>query len=226
MPQRHRSGRLGAIVPSRPPSEPAGPGLFPLGIGGVRDGLIYAPPGLDPEQPAPLVLMLHGAGGSGYLSLPRLRPLADERGLLLLAVDARSDTWDAMLGGYGPDVAFIDAALARVFASRAVDPRRVVAEGFSDGASYALGLGLANGDLFTHVVAFSPGFMPPAKAEGTPRVFISHGTGDQILPIDACSRRIVPALKRRRYDVHYLEFAGGHEVPSGVASQAARWLLG
>jgi predicted esterase len=30
--------------------------------------------------------------------------------------------------------------------------------GFSDGASYALSIGPANGDLFTHVMAFSPGF--------------------------------------------------------------------
>ncbi len=32
-------------------------------------------------------------------------------------------------------------------------------QGFSDGASYALSLGVPNGDLFTHIVAFSPGFM-------------------------------------------------------------------
>ena len=40
------------------------------------------------------------------------------------------------------------------------------ASGFSDGASYALSLGAANGDLFTHIAAFSPGFMRPPVSVG------------------------------------------------------------
>jgi predicted esterase len=40
--------------------------------------------------------------------------------------------------------------------------------GFSDGASYALSLGLANGDLFTHVLGFSPGFMRVPRHVGRP----------------------------------------------------------
>jgi poly(3-hydroxybutyrate) depolymerase len=47
-----------------------------------------------------------------------------------------------------------------------VDPQRICVSGFSDGASYALSLGLANGDLFTHVAAFSPGFMRPPCTQG------------------------------------------------------------
>ncbi len=56
-------------------------------------------------------------------------------------------------------------------------------EGFSDGASYALSIGLTNGDLFTHVVAFSPGFASPVTYTGKPPVFVSHGTHDEVLPI-------------------------------------------
>ena len=97
-------------------------------------------------------------------------------------------------------------------------------EGFSDGASYALGLGLANGDLFRRIVAFSPGYVPGFTAEGHPTVFVSHGTGDEVLPIDRCSRRIVPALQRRRYDVTYREFEGGHEVPAEIAEEALMML--
>ena len=60
--------------------------------------------------------------------------------------------------------------------------------GFSDGASYALSIGLANGDLFGHVLAWSPGFVAPPEFVGRPRVFVSHGTDDRVLPIDRCSR--------------------------------------
>ena len=98
--------------------------------------------------------------------------------------------------------------------------------GFSDGASYALSLGITNGDLFTHVMAFSPGFMAPAGQMGSPRIFVSHGTRDGVLPIDRCSRRIVPELEHGGYDVRYREFAGGHTISNEIALEAVGWFTG
>ncbi|HYG79829.1 MAG TPA: alpha/beta hydrolase-fold protein [Pyrinomonadaceae bacterium] len=143
--------------------------------------------------------------------------------MLLLAPDSRRQTWDVIEGVYGPDVAYIDRALEQTFGLYTVDPARVAVGGFSDGASYALSLGLTNGDLFTHVIAFSPGFMAPAGQQGAPRLFVSHGARDRVLPVDACSRRIVPRLKRAGYDVLYREFDGPHTVPHEVAREAAAW---
>jgi hypothetical protein len=57
---------------------------------------------------------------------------------------------------------------------------------FSDGASYALTLGLTNGDLLDSVLAFSPGFAAPMVTHGAPRVSISHSDDDRVLPIDRC----------------------------------------
>ena len=94
----------------------------------------------------------------------------------------------------------------------AVDAERVAA-GFCDGASYALSLGLTNGELFTHLIAFSPGFMVPVTKRGKPPVFVSHGTRDGVLPIERCSRRIVPQLDREGYRVRYREFDGPRTVP-------------
>jgi phospholipase/carboxylesterase len=141
--------------------------------------------------------MLHGATGSARGALRPFRELADDAGLVLLAPDSRGTTWDAIRGDYGPDIAFIDRALASVFQRVAVDPARLTIEGFSDGATYAIGVGLTNGDLFQRVIAFSPGFILPVDAHARPHVFISHGTRDQILPIDQCSRRIVPRSSTR-----------------------------
>jgi predicted esterase len=95
--------------------------------------------------------------------------------------------------------------------------------GYSDGASYALSLGIANGDLFTHVLAFSPGFMAPPAQVGSPRIFVSHGTHDRWLPIQRCSRRIVPQLERAGYEVRYQEFSGGHVVPPEIEHEATVW---
>ena len=66
----------------------------------------------------------------------------------VLAPDSRGTTWDAIREGFGDDVTFIDRALEHVFARVSIDPARVTVGGFSDGASYALSLGLANGDVF------------------------------------------------------------------------------
>jgi phospholipase/carboxylesterase len=100
---------------------------------------------------------------------------------------------------------------------------RLAIGGFSDGASYALSLGITNADLFTHVIAFSPGFMAPAGYTGSPRLFISHGMRDGVLPIDRCSRRIVPELERCGYDMLYREFDGRHTILPEIASVAVGW---
>ncbi|CAA9577531.1 MAG: Phospholipase/carboxylesterase [uncultured Truepera sp.] len=175
------------------------------------------------DQLTPLMLSLHGAGGDARRGLALLQNLADETGFLLLALSSFQQTWDVIRGGYGSDVLLIDRALERTFSRYNVDPTHVGIGGFSDGASYALSLGITNGDLFSHVIAFSPGFMAPTAQEGTPRFFISHGTEDQVLPIDRCSRRIVPQLEKAGYRVRYLEFGGGHTVPEDIAREAVDW---
>ena len=200
------------------------PGLHQLAPERARGALLYVPRGYRPSRPHALVLALHGAGGGARNGLAPLLPLADEAGLILLAPRSRATTWDVLLGGYGPDVAFIDRVLAETFARCAVDPRRIAIEGFSDGASYALSLGLTNGDLFEAIIAFSPGFRAPGDRRGRPRVFISHGTQDRVLPIERTSRRIVPELRREGYAVRYREFAGPHTVPPAIAREATRWL--
>jgi predicted esterase len=169
--------------------------------------------------------MLHGAGGNAQHGLSPLQGFADEGGVLLLAPDSRRRTWDVIVDRYGPDVEYIDRALAQTFSRYAVDPKRIAAGGFSDGASYALSLGLTNGDLFTHVIAFSPGFIAPAGQKGAPRLFISHGIRDQVLPIERCSRRIVPQVKSAGYDVSYREFDGAHTVPAEIAREAHEWFV-
>jgi phospholipase/carboxylesterase len=196
----------------------------PLGLGkGVRDGVIQMPR-IVPAGKVPLLVYLHGATGNGAGVLRRIGPAADQAGVAVLAPDSRDGTWDAIRGSFGEDVAFLNRALELVFERLDVDPRRLAIGGFSDGASYALSLGLANGDLFPRVVAGSPGFIVSATPHGRARFFISHGTSDPILPIDQCSRIIVPRLKSMGYDVTFREFDGRHELPPAIATEALRWM--
>src|SRR5918912_459588 len=178
------------------------PGLRPLGLDAVRDALLYVPTGYQASVPAPLVLSLHGAGGDAQGGLYPLQPLADDGGFLVLAVPSRDRTWDAVRDTFGLDVAFIDQALAWTFARYAVDPDHLAVAGFSDGASYALSLGLANGDLFGQVMAFSPGCRRPGAAAGAPAPVRlprhgRHGAADR--PVQSAHRA---AARTRRLPDH------------------------
>ena len=216
-------------------------GTHVLGLGDARDALLQLPANAG-EDPLPLIVLFHGAGGSGERFLRRVAPAVEGLRIALLAPESRGRTWDAVRGeqrslldivtghrqvqGFGLDVAFLDRALERVFQKVAVDPTRIAVGGFSDGATYALSLGLINGDLFRRIVAFSPGFWVEGASRGRPQIFVSHGRADEILPIDRCSRRIVPELEKRGYTVTYREFDGGHEVPVAIAREAMGGVIG
>ncbi|MCO1658572.1 alpha/beta hydrolase [Pseudonocardia humida] len=217
--------RLAARPPATPPiADDPQPGVRVLDLGPGPEVLLRVPPGLDDGTPARLVLSLHGAGGDATAGLAPLAPVADAHRLLLLAPGSRGSTWDAVRGGWGPDVRRVDDAVAQVLAAFPVDPARLAISGFSDGASYALSLGLANADLFTHVLAFSPGFVVPVPRTGTPSVYISHGRADRVLPIDRTTRRIVASLRSADIPVEVREFDGPHVVPAAIAEEAARHL--
>jgi predicted esterase len=226
MPAQPFASRPAAALPA-PVAALPGPHRIdlPESTGSGRNAWIHLPAGRQPGRPAPLAVMLHGSGGGPRQALQLLQPSAERAGAIVLAPASRGPTWDGVLGRIGPDWHGIDALLAWVFARHAIDPARVAIGGFSDGASYALSLALGNGELFTHAIALSPGFIPRAGVQGRPAVFVAHGTEDRVLPIAPCSRRIVPALERSGYAVTYREFAGGHEVPPPVAEAAVAWWL-
>ncbi|HLG97701.1 MAG TPA: hypothetical protein VKX49_15405 [Bryobacteraceae bacterium] len=206
-------------------TEPLPAGLHSLGLRSARDALLYIPESAANFKQAPLIVSLHGAGRNSERGIELLRSLSDQHGFLVLAPASIAPTWDVIHASYGPDIAFLDQCLSRTFELRDIDRKRIGLAGFSDGASYSLSVGLTNGDFFRAVLGFSPGFVVPGEFFGRPPIFISHGTIDPILPIDECSRLIVPALKRSGYRVTYREFEGKHTLPPEVAAEAMRWFL-
>lgn len=199
-------------------------GQIMLGLDKERDAILQIPKNAG-ESPLPLLVMLHGATQSAETMFRYLGSTHEEAGVAVLAPNSRSRTWDAIGGGeFGEDVKYLNRALERVFETTAVDPARVSLGGFSDGASYALSIGLINGDFFNSIVAFSPGFVIRGDLHGQPRIFISHGTHDHILPIDECGRRIAARLKEYGYDVTFREFDGDHEIPTDVAREGLSWV--
>ena len=205
--------------PEAPRSLAAGTSPLPLSNG--ERGLVHVPP----DAAAALVVSLHGAGGDAASGLGLLRAQADRLGFVVLAPASAGSTWGAIGGGDDPDTPAVADALRDVLDRHPVAPSRLAVAGFSDGASYALTLGLANGDVFPRVVAFSPGFENAGATRGRPSFLLTHGTRDDVLPIDRTSRVLVPALREQGYDVTYREFDGPHVVPPELATEAARWAV-
>jgi phospholipase/carboxylesterase len=201
-------------------------GRTALGLDSARDAILLTPKS-EPQSNFPLLVFLHGAGQSADEMLDDyLGTAPEEAGVAVLAPNSRGKTWDAISSGgfFGPDVEFLNRALELVFEMLAIDARHLVLGGFSDGASYAISLGMINGDLFRGVMAFSPGFIIDGPWVGKPAFYISHGKQDPIHPIKEYRERVYGELIRRAYSVNGREFDGGHEIPADVLHDAFSWL--
>lgn len=219
---RFPGGRL-SVTPTTP-TQSATPGLQPLGLASPRDGLRYVPSSYSPDKPIPLLVLLHGAAGNSANWFGSYDERAEEAGCAVLAIDSRDTEWDLIAAAaYGDDLAFLETALTDTFDRVAIDPTRMAIGGFSIGASYALGVGLTNGDLFGHVIAYAPVEFFGVDQHGMPRVFVSHGRRDPA-PIELSSRPFVAQLRAAGYEVEFVEFDGGHAVPQRISDRAFDWL--
>ncbi|MFC1565833.1 alpha/beta hydrolase [Candidatus Neomarinimicrobiota bacterium] len=200
-------------------------GLTQLGPFGLWSGILYVPESYSSDKAMPLLVAMHGASGSSS-NWKSYHSSAESKNMIFMAMDSRYYTWDLILGGYGSDLRALDMALQYVFNRCNIDPTHIALCGFSDGATYALSLGISNGDLFSHLIGFSPGFVIRSEPLlGKPKIYISHGNMDYDLPVEGSRDYIVPTFINMGYDVTYYEFRGGHSLPAAVSEQASNWFL-
>ncbi|HWL32043.1 MAG TPA: hypothetical protein VNP89_00440 [Gaiellaceae bacterium] len=172
-----------------------------------------------------LVVVLHGAGGTPASALDAFRGGWDEPGLVLIAPASKGQTWSILRSEQDLDLESVNLALAEAYERCRIDRRRLAVGGFSDGATYALTLGVSNGDLFPAIMALSPGGIVGGEQHGVPRVFVSHGTLDDVLPIGRAGDAVVRKLRQAGYPVTYRRFRGGHEASPETSAAAVRWFL-
>ncbi|MDQ0139981.1 alpha/beta hydrolase [Cupriavidus necator] len=217
-------GRL-AFTLVHPVEAPLSPGHHRIALAEGRPAVLFVPAGIDAAAPVPLMVMFHGAGGFPEKVLPHLEAHAQRHKFLVLAPHSLYPTWDIVIGGNGPDLERLHRALSAVTRRYRIDPRRLAFAGFSDGASYALSLGLTNGDIASHVMAFSGGFMSVFMQTGDPKVFVAHGLADEQLPIATSGRAHAARLRAAGYDVQYVEFDGPHVLHAPVVERAIDFFL-
>lgn len=219
-------GRFSFTHTDKAPHKPSfPPGRNPLGIADERDAVLYVPKSLDTSKPVPLLVMFHGAGGFPEKVLPFLESHAEEHGFLLLAPHSQFPTWDIVIAGSGPDIERLDAAFIEIASRYTLDREHFGFAGFSDGGSYSLSIGISNGSVVTHVIAFSAGFMSVFMPDGKPKVFIAHGLVDEQLPIETSGRKNAAQLKDSGYDVAYVEFNDKHIIKPPIVAMAIDFFL-
>ena len=198
------------------------------------DAIAYVPASAGPRPP--LLVLLHGAGHRQREMLERFIPEADTRGIVLLAPTSQGITWDTVETAEEPpsrdsplanavvrrfsssrDAGRVAAAIAALAKQVPVDPDRTVLAGFSDGATFALAMGMSRAYPFAAVIAWSPGIAikvtNPARGR---RVFISHGRQDRILRFADTCGEIVPLVESEGAIVTFMPFDGDHEAPPAV----------
>lgn len=225
--------------PPTPP--PAGqPGFMMVG----ERGLAFVPAQASPATPVPLLILFHGAGGAAQNMMKPFLAEADKRGFAMLAVQARSVTWDLIRSYFASssqeatmvaqrdrlpagDRRLIDQTIAQFEQKVAVDRGKVAVFGFSDGAAYALSYGAANSGSIAWVGAMAPAFglIPRGARSNGQRVFIGHGTADTIIAHALSKREVCPKFTRAGWTVRYRSFEGGHGIaPALVPVMLDDWL--
>ena len=198
------------------------PGVHELTLDNGQAARMHVTPG-DGERA--LIVALHGAGGTPSGAIEAFSGAWDEPGLVLIAPASKGQTWSILRSEQDLDLESVNLALAEAYEHCTIDRRRIAVGGFSDGATYALTLGVSNGDLFPAVIAFSPGGIVAGEQRGVPRFFVSHGTRDSVLPIATAGDAVVRKLRQAGYPVTYRRFRGDHEVSTATSKAAVRWFL-
>jgi polyhydroxybutyrate depolymerase len=186
---------MGEASPAAPSAAGAADGEGVLGEWVASQGLrrsyaLHMPPGCGAGRRCPLIVAFHGAGGSHqFAENVGLVSAAERAGFAVAAPDGVDNNWAIGCGGCTtPDRSGIDdvrmtANLVTHLAARApVDPARVSAVGWSNGASFvyrlACGYPLAGAGVVAGVL-FDRSACGPARA--VPLVAF-HGRADEVIP--------------------------------------------
>jgi phospholipase/carboxylesterase len=185
-------------------------GLFDASNDRAKRGgfTVFVPEDYDATRRWPLVVALHGGFGHGADFVWTWLREARARGWIVLAPTSRGGTWSL----HAPEVdgRSLDAMHEYVLGRWSIDTDRVLLTGLSDGATFTLLHGLAEGSPYTHLAPVS-GVLHPlnfangnlARASGR-RVRWVHGALDWMFPV-ALAREGVAVLERAGAVVDYDE---------------------
>jgi|GEM_PF-1637649 len=154
-----------------------------------RKPLTIKPPDLNREKAAPLIIALHGYGGTAGDISQSWHQAAADVGAILIAPQGNHRVIGA---GFDWDDAreadiIVRGAIERIRKQFKIDARRIVLTGFSQGGYLAFQLAVMNPHLFCGVIpmagsyTLSPENLSPLSGKSPPRFFIMVGENDSPL---------------------------------------------
>jgi polyhydroxybutyrate depolymerase len=168
--------------------------------GGTRDYMVYVPEAYDPDVPAPLAYVFHGAGSNKEQQLvySGYAPYAEEDGALLVLPDALGTPkrWSP-LGPAFAGVEGVNDLSAAIAASYCVDAERVLVTGMSSGGFMTGAVACARSDQVTAAGPVTATVWADpicGDAEPVPYAYF-HGTADPVVPYDGGPNSPGPVLE-------------------------------
>ena len=149
---------------------------------------LYIPEYLNSQEPACLVVALHGGTGHGADFLWSWLREARTRGFILIAPTSQLDTWSLM--GEEHDLGPLNSMLDFVKQQNCIDENHILLTGMSDGGTYSLLAGLNDNSPFTHLASFSGVLHPEIQMSNRMlyarerNIYLVHGTLDWMFPIE------------------------------------------
>ena len=155
---------------------------------GDRTSLVHVPGSAG--DGAPLVIVLHGSGGSGAEAESDFGwdALADEEGFVVAYPDGLNGTWNggaccgtARRRGVD-DIGFLEALTQRLATENRIDPHRVYAVGFSNGGILAYAWACSRPGDLAGIGPVAGAVLVPCTAPAPMKVVAVHGTADDRVP--------------------------------------------
>jgi polyhydroxybutyrate depolymerase len=151
---------------------------------------VHLPPSYRPGKPLPLVINIHGRTGTMFQQeeLAQMNAKADREGFVAVHPQALDDPptwWGPIPNQVGqPDMDFFSQLLDHLQQEISIDPARIYATGFSNGATMANRLGCDMEDTFAAIAPVSGGHVAfdQCQVDRPVSVLIFHGRQDSMIP--------------------------------------------
>ncbi len=172
----------------RPPGDHYG--KLPVN-GTIREFITHVPPDYQPGVQMPLVINLHGRGGSMYEQemISHMNTKADEEGFIVVSPQAlgQPSTWWPAPGPKGQeDLEFFEELISTLKSQHSIDPTRIYVTGFSNGGAMANRLACTMSEKIAAIASVAGAHPQMETCEPTlpVAVLVIHGTDDPIIPYE------------------------------------------